>query len=197
MAVTGDLVDGRVADLQHDVTPLADLRSRHGTFFVTGNHEYYSGADEWLTALRAMGLRVLLNEHVVLEHDGARLVMAGVADYGAAHFDASHRSDPQRALAGAPADVGLKVLLAHQPRSAPTAADAGFDVQLSGHTHGGQFWPWTLLRRPAAAVHCRLAPASQAVGLHQSRYRLLGTAAAPGCAIGDHALALRRGAGSK
>jgi predicted MPP superfamily phosphohydrolase len=147
VAITGDLVDGRVADLQHDVAPLADLRSRHGTFFVTGNHEYYSGADEWLAALRAMGLRVLLNEHVVLEHDGARLVMAGVADYGAAHFDAGHRSDPRRSLAGAPAGVGLKVLLAHQPRSAPVAADAGFDMQLSGHTHGGQFWPWTLMVR--------------------------------------------------
>lgn len=147
VAITGDLVDGRVADLQPDVAPLAHLRSRHGTFFVTGNHEYYSGVDEWLAVLRAMGLHVLLNKHVVLEHDGARLVMAGVADYGAGHFEPSHRSDPQRALAGAPADTGLKVLLAHQPRSAPAAADAGFDVQLSGHTHGGQFWPWTLMVR--------------------------------------------------
>ena len=147
VAITGDLVDGRVADLQPDVAPLADLRSRHGTFFVTGNHEYYSGVDEWMAALRSLGLRVLLNEHVVLEHNGARLVMAGVADHGAGHFDSSHRSDPQRALAGAPGDVGLRVLLAHQPRSAPAAAEAGFDVQLSGHTHGGQFWPWTLLVR--------------------------------------------------
>jgi len=147
VAITGDLVDGRVQDLQHDVAPLAGLRSRHGTFFVTGNHEYYSGVDEWLAVLRVMGLKVLLNEHVVLDHDGARLVLAGVADYGAGHFDPSHRSDPQRALAGAPTDAGLRVLLAHQPRSAPAAADAGFDVQLSGHTHGGQFWPWTLMVR--------------------------------------------------
>ena len=147
VAVTGDLVDGRVADLHADVAPLAQLRSRHGTFFVTGHHEYYSGAVEWMERLRALGLRVLNNAHVVLNHDGTHLVMAGVADFSAHHFDASHRSDPQGALAGAPATAGLKVLLAHQPRSAPAAADAGFDVQLSGHTHGGQFWPWNLFVR--------------------------------------------------
>ena len=77
VAVTGDLVDGRVSDLHADVAPLAQLRSRHGTFFVTGNHEYYSGAVEWMERLRALGLRVLHNEHVVLDHDGAHLVMAG------------------------------------------------------------------------------------------------------------------------
>ena len=145
VAVTGDLVDGRVADLSQDVAPLAGLRSRHGTFFVTGNHEYYSGANEWIALLLTMGLRVLTNAHVVLDHDGALLVMAGVADYSAHHFEPSHRSDPQAALAGAPDDAGLRVLLAHQPRSASASADAGFDVQLSGHTHGGQFWPFTLL----------------------------------------------------
>ncbi|MCR5864208.1 metallophosphoesterase [Aquincola sp. J276] len=147
VAITGDLVDGRVQDLQHDVAPLAGLRSRHGSFFVTGNHEYYSGAPEWIAALRGLGIRVLLNEHVVLQHGDARLVMAGVADYTAGHFEASHRSDARAALAGAPADAGLRLLLAHQPRSAAGAADAGFDVQLSGHTHGGQFLPWNFFVR--------------------------------------------------
>jgi hypothetical protein len=75
-----DMVDGRVHDLAAHVAPLAALRSRHGTFFVTGNHEYYSGADEWIAELRRLGVQVLLNEHVVLRHDGAQLVMAGVAD---------------------------------------------------------------------------------------------------------------------
>jgi uncharacterized protein len=145
VAITGDLVDGRVQDLAHDVSPLADLRSRHGSFFVTGNHEYYSGAAEWIALLRQLGLVVLLDEHVVLEHDGAQLVLAGVADFSAHHFIAAHRSDPRAAIAGAPRSAGLRVLLAHQPRSASAAADAGFDVQLSGHTHGGQFWPWMLL----------------------------------------------------
>jgi len=159
VAVTGDLVDGRVGDLRGDVQPLAGLRSRHGTFFVSGNHEYYSGIAEWTAALRTLGLRVLVNEHVVLQHDGARMVMAGVADYGAHHFVPGHRSDPQAALFGAPKDAALRVLLAHQPRSAAAAADAGFDVQLSGHTHGGQFWPWNLfvpLQQPFTAGLHRL-----------------------------------------
>jgi predicted MPP superfamily phosphohydrolase len=145
VAITGDLVDGRAQDLAGDVAPLANLRSRHGSFFVTGNHEYYSGAAEWIALLRSLGLTVLLDEHVVLDHDGAQLVLAGVADFSARHFIAAHRSDPRAAMAGAPRGAGLRVLLAHQPRSADAAADAGFDVQLSGHTHGGQFWPWNLL----------------------------------------------------
>jgi predicted MPP superfamily phosphohydrolase len=154
VAVTGDLVDGRVRDLAPDVAPLAALRSRHGTFFVTGNHEYYSGAHEWIAELERLGVQVLLNEHVVLRHEGAQLVMAGVADTSAHHFDPQHRSDPQRALSGAPSDAGLRVQLAHQPRSATAAAQAGFDVQLSGHTHGGQYWPWNLavqLQQPYTA----------------------------------------------
>ena len=142
VAITGDLVDGRVADLRDDVAPLAGLRSRHGSFFVTGNHEYYSGGPDWVAAVERLGVRVLMNEHVTLQHQGSPLVLAGVADYTAHHFEPSHRSDPQAALAGAPADAGAKVLLAHQPRSAEAAAAAGFDLQLSGHTHGGQFWPW-------------------------------------------------------
>jgi hypothetical protein len=102
---------------------------------------------------------VLQNEHVVLPHGGASLVLAGVTDHGAHHFDPSQRSDPLRAMAGAPADAGLRVLLAHQPRSAPAAAQAGFDVQLSGHTHGGQFWPWSMavrLQQPFTAGLHRL-----------------------------------------
>lgn len=145
VAVTGDLVDGSVPDLAGHVAPLAHLASRHGTYFVTGNHEYYSGAHAWIAELQRLQVKVLLNQHVVLRHDGAALVLAGVADASAHHFDPSHRSDPQAALAGAPADAAVKVLLAHQPRSAAAAADAGFHLQLSGHTHGGQFLPWNLL----------------------------------------------------
>ena len=144
VAITGDLVDGSVAELAEHVAPLAALRSRHGSFFVTGNHEYYSGAHAWIDELRRLDVAVLLNEHVVLEQDGQALVLAGVADYSAHHFDPSHRSDAAKALRNAPADAAVRVLLAHQPRSAPLAVDAGFDLQLSGHTHGGQFWPWNL-----------------------------------------------------
>jgi uncharacterized protein len=146
VAITGDLVDGSVHDLAHDTEPLARLESRHGTYFVTGNHEYYSGAHAWIRELRRLGACVLINEHVMLHHDGARLAVAGVTDYSAQHFDPTHKTDPHAAARGVPRDV-LKVLLAHQPRSAALAADAGYDLQLSGHTHGGQFWPWNLFVR--------------------------------------------------
>lgn len=142
VAITGDLVDGSVRDLAAQVAPLAGLASRHGSFFVTGNHEYYSGADAWVAELRRLGLRVLLNEHVLLGHDGAVLALAGVTDYGAHHFDHRHRSDPNAAIAGVSAQAAVRVLLAHQPRSALAAAGAGYQLQLSGHTHGGQFLPW-------------------------------------------------------
>ncbi len=149
VAITGDLVDGSVQELAHHVAPLAQLASTHGTFFVTGNHEYYSGAHSWVDALRALGVTVLMNEHVVLHHhsdsqcpERARIVVAGVTDYTAHHFDEAHRSDPHKAMLDAPEAAQFRMLLAHQPRSAAAAADAGFDLQLSGHTHGGQFWPW-------------------------------------------------------
>jgi predicted MPP superfamily phosphohydrolase len=147
VAVTGDLVDGTVAELAAHVAPLAGLTSRHGTYFVTGNHEYYSGAHAWIDELRRLGVRVLMNEHVVLEHDDASLLVAGVTDYSAHHFDAAHRSDPLAALHRAPEHARVRVLLAHQPRSAAAAASAGFHLQLSGHTHGGQFLPWNWLVR--------------------------------------------------
>ncbi len=142
VAITGDLVDGGVHELAAHVQPLAQLSSRHGTFFVTGNHEYYSGADAWIEQLRRLQVCVLMNEHVVLHHDTGALVVAGVTDVSGHHFDPRHRSDPQAAIAGAPASASVRLLLAHQPRSADAAAKAGFHLQLSGHTHGGQFWPW-------------------------------------------------------
>lgn len=149
VAITGDLVDGSVHELREHVAPLTALTSTHGTFFVTGNHEYYSGAHAWIDALRGLGVRVLMNEHVLIHHNAdsqdpeqAMMVVAGVTDFNAHHFDESHRSDPHAALADAPPHALFKLLLAHQPRSAAAAAQAGFDLQLSGHTHGGQFWPW-------------------------------------------------------
>ena len=159
IAVTGDLVDGSVKRLAQHTAPLARLAGRHGAYFVTGNHEYYSNAHDWIAEVRRLGLTVLMNEHVVLSHHGASLLLAGVTDYNAHHFDESHRSDPLAALAGAPSHVAVKVLLAHQPRSAAAAADAGFDLQLSGHTHGGQFFPWNLfvpLQQPYTAGLNRL-----------------------------------------
>lgn len=141
VAITGDVVDGKVRRLLPDVAPLGDLRARHGAYIVTGNHEYYAGVDDWIAAFRDLGLRPLMNEHVTIDHGGAGLVLAGVNDFKAAAIKPEHASDPNAALAGSPLDAP-KVLLAHQPRSAPAAHEAGFDLQLSGHTHGGQFWPW-------------------------------------------------------
>ncbi len=127
-----------------------------------------------------------MNEHVVLDHNGARLVIAGVTDFSAHHFDPANRSDPAAALADAPADAGAKILLAHQPRSAPEAAAAGFDLQLSGHTHGGQFWPWNFFCAFPAAVHRGIGSPRFAVDLHQPRHGLLGTAETFRRALGDH-----------
>ena len=145
IAVTGDMVDGSVGRLAPHTEPLGRLTARYGTFFVTGNHEYYSGAHAWIVEMRRLGLSVLLNEHVVLKHFGESIVVAGVTDLNAHHFDPTHRSNPVLALAGAPEGAAVKVLLAHQPRSAFAAAQAGFHLQLSGHTHGGQFFPWNLV----------------------------------------------------
>jgi predicted MPP superfamily phosphohydrolase len=154
IAVTGDLVDGSVQRLALHTAPLARLSAPDGAFFVTGNHEYYSGAEQWIAEVRRLGLRVLMNEHVIRRRGEAALMIAGVTDYTAQHFNPAHKSDPHLAAAGAPRDVAVKILLAHQPRSAAQAADAGFDLQLSGHTHGGQFFPWNFfvpLQQPFVA----------------------------------------------
>ena len=147
IAVTGDLVDGSVKQLSVHTQPLSRLSARHGACFVTGNHEYYTGVSGWVAELRRLGLCVLMNEHVVLRHKGGVVVVAGVTDYSAHHYDRAQQSDPAAAIAGAPTDAAVKLLLAHQPRSAFAAEPAGFHLQLSGHTHGGQFWPWTFFVR--------------------------------------------------
>jgi uncharacterized protein len=141
IALTGDMVDGKVEHLSNDTAPLADLRARYGCYFVTGNHEYYSGVSEWIDEFRRLGLNVLLNGHVVIEHNGSSLIVAGVNDFSATRVDPSNGSDPVVALLNSPENIP-KILLAHQPRSAFAAEQSGFDLQLSGHTHGGQFWPW-------------------------------------------------------
>lgn len=145
IAVTGDLVDGNVAELGRHTEVLGQLSARHGAWFVTGNHEYYSGVEEWVAEVRRLGLTVLIDEHRVLEHEGHQIVVGGVADYTAAGMVPAHKSDPHAAMRGAPADAALKLLLAHQPRSAFEAAKAGFQLQLSGHTHGGQMFPGNFL----------------------------------------------------
>ena len=143
IAVTGDLIDGPVADLRDAVAPLARLRAPYGVFFCSGNHEYYNGDPlGWFELYRQMGFTVLLNEHRVISRNGAQLVVAGVTDLSAGGMIPGGASDIGSALAGAPAGA-VRLLLAHQPLSVDAASKAGVALQLSGHTHGGQFVPWT------------------------------------------------------
>jgi predicted MPP superfamily phosphohydrolase len=148
VALTGDFVDGTVERLRDAIAPIAGLKARGGVFFVTGNHEYYWNAHAWIDEIRALGVRVLLNEHVVIRRGDAALVLAGITDQSAGPMLRGHAPDPQRALAGAP-DGAAKVLLAHHPASHAAAQRAGFHLQISGHTHGGQFFPFSLLVRLA------------------------------------------------
>jgi hypothetical protein len=140
IALTGDLVDGPVTELRDDVAPLANLRAKHGVFAVTGNHEYYAGVDPWITEISALGVRYLRNEMVTIGDRSAGFQLAGVDDHGAGRYR-GHGEDLPRALAGRDPSQAL-VLLAHQPRQVRRAAKHGVDLQLSGHTHGGQIWPW-------------------------------------------------------
>ena len=146
IVITGDLVDGSVAALRRHVEPLAKLRARYGVFFVTGNHEYYSGVDDWLAELERLGVRPLRNERVSLGDRGASIDLAGVDDQSARGFGPGHGADYAKALGGAEPDREL-ILLAHQPSQIVHAARAGVGLQLSGHTHGGQIWPFGALVR--------------------------------------------------
>jgi len=143
VAITGDLVDGSVAELGEFVRPLGEIKAKHGVFFVTGNHEYYSGANEWIAHLESLGIKVLRNERVAIGgDDGFDLV--GVDDWSAHQY--GHGADLPRALEGRDPKRAV-VLLAHQPRAILEAAALGVGLQLSGHTHGGQLFPWNFFVR--------------------------------------------------
>ncbi|MGX9918425.1 metallophosphoesterase [Streptomyces sp. NPDC002248] len=142
VAVVGDLVDGSVAELGHAAQPLSDLRARHGAYFVTGNHEYYSGADEWIDEVRELGLRPLENARVELPG----FDLAGVNDISGEDHHAA--PDYDKAL-GDRDPARASVLMAHQPVMIHEAVEHHVDLQLSGHTHGGQLFPGNLLARAA------------------------------------------------
>lgn len=141
VAFTGDMVDGSVKALRAEVEPFEKLNANYGVYFVTGNHEYYSGAEEWVAEARRLGMKVLMNEHEIVRAGDGKLLIAGVTDVSGGGFYENHRSDPVKAIAGAPA-ADARILLAHQPRSLYDALPLGFDLLLTGHTHGGQFFPW-------------------------------------------------------
>ena len=155
VAITGDLVDGGVTRLAAEVQPFAALSAVHGTYFVTGNHDYYSGVDHWVERVEELGIRVLRNQRVSIERGGAGFDLAGVEDHQAHLVSDLHREDVPLALAGRDPGRPL-VLLAHDPLTFRRAAALGVDVQLSGHTHGGQLWPFRYLVRlstPYVAGH--------------------------------------------
>lgn len=141
VCLTGDIGDGRAKDFQNEILALGDLRSSYGSFFVTGNHEYYWNAQEWISAFEEVGIKPLINDSATLFHGSEKLLVAGVPDPVSRiipMLDNPNFSDNQ---------AGFKLLLSHRPDVAPDASKAGFHLQLSGHTHGGQFFPWTFILR--------------------------------------------------
>lgn len=144
IAVTGDLVDGDATELADELAPLAELKARHGVFFVTGNHEYYSGAEEWLPAIEQLGITVLNNSRIEIFRGKDSLFVAGVTDYNAGRFGEKYAPDYNKALGGIDKASNI-ILLAHQPRAVEEAALYGVDLMLSGHMHGGQIWPFNYL----------------------------------------------------
>ena len=170
IVITGDLVDGDVEILRDDIAPLAGLDAPDGVLYVTGNHEYYSGAPQWVAHVQTLGVQPLVNDHVAVEHDGAHLIIAGICDHSAGQFIRGHAPDCARAFDGAP--DGARVLLAHQPRSVSHARGHRVDLQLSGHTHGGQFWPWNYfvpLQQPMVAGLARVIDDDHEVQVYTSR----------------------------
>jgi len=140
IVITGDLIDGPLEHLREAAAPLAKLSAPHGVFFVTGNHEYYAGVDRWLEHFGTLGIRVLRNERVRIGTADHYFDLAGIDDYHAYRYP-GHGPDLARAVAGRDTGKAL-VLLAHQPRQVHGAKTLGVGLQLSGHTHGGQIWPW-------------------------------------------------------
>jgi predicted MPP superfamily phosphohydrolase len=144
VAITGDLVDGEVDLLGDAVAPLRDLQSRYGTYFVTGNHDFYSGDREWAAALGGMNMNVLRNRCIRIGDAGASFDLVGVDDWGARLLRHGRGYNLERAVAGRDPDRAA-VLLAHEPANFETAVSNGMGLQLSGHTHGGQLFPLTAL----------------------------------------------------
>lgn len=160
IVLTGDLVDGTVHDLAPHVAPLGKLKAQFPPLLCLGNHDYYSGADAWTRHFTSLGICVLRNEYRLIDKDGIRFMVAGVTDPAAKMFDQSQMPDPEGALTRSYdqkmhdiSNAKYRILLAHNPKLAVSGARAGYNLQLSGHTHGGQFVPWTLVTKLVHAPH--------------------------------------------
>ncbi|WP_328470275.1 metallophosphoesterase [Actinoplanes sp. NBC_00393] len=169
VAHTGDIADGQVEQRISQSSPLADVRARFARVYVTGNHEYFSGALGWVEHMTSLGWDALHNRHLVVTRNGDSLIVAGVDDRTAAGSGLpGHHADHEAALSGA--DPALPVLLlAHQPQQITGAVAHGVDLQLSGHTHGGQMWPFHYLVRIDQPVLQGLSRHSDRTQLYTSR----------------------------
>lgn len=141
IAITGDLADGSTAKLLNEANPLKNLKAEKGIYFVTGNHEYYSGVENWTFAIDKMGIKVLNNENIKIRREDDYFYLAGVTDHEGKNFGREHASDFEKALSGLE-NGKKKILLAHQPIAVQKASEYGADLVLAGHTHGGQIWPF-------------------------------------------------------
>jgi predicted MPP superfamily phosphohydrolase len=156
IAIGGDLVDGRVEHIGSQVAELRRLRARDGVCFVTGNHEYYSGAGPWIDFLGKLGMRVLMNQRVSLGDaaaSGAQFDLAGIPDHRASGLGNQIAPDARAATRGRD-DARELVMLAHQPVQIADTSRVGAGLQLSGHTHGGQIYPFgavALIHQPYLA----------------------------------------------
>ncbi|MFF5228559.1 metallophosphoesterase [Dactylosporangium sp. NPDC000521] len=169
VAHTGDIADGTVAQRTEQAAPLGDVKARYARVYVTGNHEYYGEAEGWLQRMGELGWEALHNRHLVVERGGDRLVVAGVDDRTAAGTGLQgHRADHATALSGADPDLPV-LLLAHQPKQVDDAVAHGIDLQLSGHTHGGQMWPFHYLVRLDQPVVQGLTRHGERTQLYTSR----------------------------
>jgi predicted MPP superfamily phosphohydrolase len=146
VALTGDIGDGHLENSLSAMKELAPLSTGapHGAFYVTGNHEFYSNGLEWVKAFKEIGFKTLMNSNEVITKGAQRMLIAGVLDPAAGMALPQAKPDAKAAARGA-GNTNPKILLAHQPGIADEAANTGFDLQLSGHTHAGQFFPWTLV----------------------------------------------------
>lgn len=166
---TGDIADGTVGQRREQAAPLGTIRARLAKTYVTGNHEYFGEAQGWLDHMQSLGWEALHNRHIVVERDGARLIVAGVDDRTAKGSGrAGHGADHAAALAGVDRSAPV-LLLAHQPKQIDAAVEHGIDLQISGHTHGGQIWPFHFLVRVDQPVVAGLSRHGVRTQLYTSR----------------------------